>query len=137
MASITSPGSKPSAAPAAPTIGGGSGPKNGGTAVVSKSDDVAGIPGSEADGGSRTKLCANALADENTMASASTLTHKTTARFMEPPVYVSSLRIGRSEELGFQGGDGPMSDPQDWNGGEDEEDEWPPRRRKDKKRNYN
>nr|WP_321477926.1 magnesium chelatase [uncultured Paludibaculum sp.] len=46
-------------------------------------------------------------------------------------------RIGRSEELGFQGGDGSLSDSQEWASGEEEDDEWPPRRRKDKKRNYN
>lgn len=46
-------------------------------------------------------------------------------------------RIGRSEELGFQGGDGPAMDPQEWASGEEEEDEWPPRRKKDRRRNYN
>jgi magnesium chelatase subunit I len=41
-------------------------------------------------------------------------------------------RIGRSEELGFQGGD-PVREFD----GEDIDEEWPPRRKRDKRRNYN
>lgn len=45
-------------------------------------------------------------------------------------------RIGRSEELGFQGGAQEGGGPREWPV-EVEEDEWPPRRRKDRRRNYN
>jgi magnesium chelatase subunit I len=41
-------------------------------------------------------------------------------------------RIGRSEELGFQGGD-PVREFE----ADDSEEEWPPRRKRDKRRNYN
>jgi magnesium chelatase subunit I len=45
-------------------------------------------------------------------------------------------RIGRSEELGFQGGAQESGGPREWPV-EVEEEEWPPRRRKDRRRNYN
>lgn len=45
-------------------------------------------------------------------------------------------RIGRSEELGFQGGSQESAGPREWPV-EAEEDDWPPRRRKDRRRNYN
>ncbi len=46
-------------------------------------------------------------------------------------------RIGRSEELGFQGGALENAGPREWPLEAEDEDEWPPRRRKDRRRNFN